>query len=200
MLPLYIHRTSPVHRLPAAAKLAVSLVAGGMLFFVGETWLLVSIFAVVCAFYPMAELPTRTIIRALRPVLVISVIIFAVQLFLAGPEEAVRVVLRLMTLILLTSLVTLTTRFSDMLATLTSASRPFAALGLNPPKFALAAALVIRFIPTLLSDLAEIRQARLARGSRGLRSFGPGPLIIKILRMTDALAAAIAARGFESRN
>jgi biotin transport system permease protein len=139
-------------------------------------------------------------VKSLRPVLIISAIIFGIQLFLVGPQEAVRVVLRLLTLILLTSLVTLTTRFSDMLATLTSASRPLAALGLNPPKFALAAALVIRFIPTLLSDLAEIRQARLARGASGLRSFGPGPLIIKILRMTDALAAAIAARGFESRN
>jgi biotin transport system permease protein len=200
MLPLYIHRTSPVHKLPAGLKLAVSLVAGGVLFFVGELWALAAIFALVCALYPLAQLQTRTILKALRPILIVSAVIFGVQLFLAGPEEAVRVVLRLQTLILLTSLVTLTTRFSDMLAVLTRASRPLALFGLSPPKFALAAALVIRFIPTLLSDLAEIRQARLARGASGLRSFGPGPLIIKILRMTDALAAAIAARGFESRN
>lgn len=200
MLPLHIHRTSPIHRLPAGIKLAASLVAGGLIFFIGDLWLLLLIFAAVCALYAVAELPTLTILRALRPILIISIIIFVVQFFLIDLEEAVRVVLRLMTLILLTSLVTLTTRFSDMLATLTSALRPFAVLGLNPPKFALAAALVIRFIPTLLSDLSEIRNARLARGSRGLRSFGPGPLIIKILRMTDALAAAIAARGFESRN
>lgn len=200
MLPLYIHRTSPIHKLPAGAKLLVSLIAGGLLFFVGKIWLLALILALICALYRLAELPARTILKALRPVLIIGAIIFGVQLFLAGPEEAARVVLRLMSLILLTSLVTLTTRFSDMLATLTRTARPFAALGLSPPKFALAAALVIRFIPTLLSDLAEIRQARLARGASGLRSFGPGPLIIKILRMTDALAAAIAARGFESRN
>lgn len=200
MLPLYIHRKSPVHGLPAGLKLAVSLIAGAMLFLVGEIWLLALILALVCSLYLLAELPARTILKTLRPVLIISVIIFGAQLFLAGPEEAVRVVLRLMTLILLTSLVTLTTRFSDMLTTLTALSRPLAMLGVDPPKFALAAALVIRFIPTLLSDLAEIRQARLARGASALRSFGPGPVIIKILRMTDALAAAIAARGFEGRN
>jgi energy-coupling factor transporter transmembrane protein EcfT len=59
--------------------------------------------------------------------------------------------------------------------------------------------LTIRFIPMLLHDLQEIRQAKLARRARGLRTFGAGPAIVKILRMTDALGDAIAARGFENR-
>lgn len=200
MLPLYIHRTSPIHRLPAGAKLAVSFIAGGLLFFVGKIWLLALILALICALYRLAELPARTILSALRPILIVSIFIFGMQFFLVGPAEAVRVVLRLMSLILLTSLVTLTTRFSDMLAVLSRVSRPLAAIGLSPPRLALMVSLTIRFIPTLLHDLQEIRQAKLARGATAMRAFGAGPLIIKVLRMTDALGYAIASRGFENRD
>ena len=199
MLPLYIHRPSPIHRLPAGAKLMASLAAGTAVFFACELWTIALVLALVCALYRLADLPASAILGALRPVLLVCVLIFGVQFLLAGAEVAAGVVMRLMALVLLTSLVTLTTRFSDMLDVMTRAARPLAAFGLSPPKFALAAGLVIRFIPALLHDLSEIRQARLARQARGLRSFGPGPVIIKILRMTDALAAAISARGFENR-
>jgi biotin transport system permease protein len=199
MLPLYIHRTSPIHQLPPGLKLAASLIAGSAIFFAAELWQITLVLALVCGLYWLAELPAPTIVKALRPVIIVCVLIFAVQLLLSGTEEAARVVMRLMALVLLTSLVTLTTRFSDMLDVLTRTARPLAFLGLSPPKLALATGLVIRFIPTLLHDLSEIRQARLARQASGWRSFGPGPLIVKILRMTDALAGAIAARGFENR-
>lgn len=200
MLPLYIHRTSPVHRLPAGAKLAASFIAGGLLFFVGKIWLLALILGLTCSLYRLAELPARTILTALRPILIIGAIIFIVQLYFAGLEDALLVVIRLMTLILLTSLVTLTTRFSDMLSVLSWATQPFAIIGISPARLALMVSLTIRFIPTLLHDLHEIRQAKLARGATGLRAFGAGPLIIKVLRMTDALGYAITSRGFENRD
>jgi len=121
------------------------------------------------------------------------------QLALSGPLEAVTIVLRITSAILLTSLVTLTTRFSDMLDVLTRAARPLEAVGLEPPKLALMVGLTIRFVPSLLHDLQEIRQAKRARGARGLRAFGAGPVIVRILRMTEALGNAIAARSFENR-
>ena len=51
----------------------------------------------------------------------------------------------------------------------------------------------------LLRDIQEVQHARRTRGASGFSLFGAGPLIIKILRMTDALGSAIAARGFENR-
>lgn len=199
MLPLYIHRASLIHSLPAGFKLACSLLFGTAIFFVSDIWVIATILGLIAGLYWIAHLPARAILTALKPVLIACVLIFAVQMLISGAEEAFRVVMRLIAVILITSLVTLTTRFSNMLDVLTRVARPLSFLGINAPRVALAAGLVIRFIPALLQDLAEIRQARLARQAKGWRSFGPGPLIVKILRMTDALANAISARGFENR-
>jgi len=199
MIPLYVHRESIVHDIPAGRKLIVSLIGGTLIFLCEPLWLQIGILALVLGLYALARLPVATIGGALRPILFVGAIIFALQLALAGPLEAVTIVLRISSAILLTSLVTLTTRFSDMLDVLTRAARPLETVGLEPPKLALMVGLTIRFVPSLLHDLQEIRQAKRARGARGLRAFGAGPVIVRILRMTEALGNAIAARSFENR-
>jgi biotin transport system permease protein len=152
------------------------------------------------ALYALAALPAASLFAALKPVLFVCALLFALQLVFAGPIPAVATVLRVVGLVLLTSLVSLTTRLSDMINTLTRAIRRVAPSAVSAPKLALAIGLTIRFIPMLLSDIQEIQNARKTRGARGFGVLAIGPLIIKILRMTDALGNAIAARGFENRN
>lgn len=199
MLALYIHRESPIHSLGAGVKILISILGSVAIVLVKPLWLLGAVLAAVACLYVLARLPLRSVAVALKPVLLVAAMLFGLQLALAGAFEAATVALRILSLVLLTSLVTLTTRLADMLDVLTRAARPFASLGLSPPKLALAIGLAIRFIPTLLQDLQEIQQARLARRARGPSLLGIGPLIVKILRMTDALGDAIAARGFDSR-
>jgi len=199
MLPLYIHRETAIHHLPAGLKILLSLAGGFALVATSHIALLASLLGAIALLYVAARLPLRAIFTALRPVLIICGFIFALQLALAGWPQAVAAALRIIALVLLTSLVTLTTRLSDMLDTLTSAARGLAPLGIDPPKIALAVGLTIRFIPMLLHDFQEVQNARKTRGGRGFSILAAGPLIIKILRMTDALGNAIAARGFENR-
>lgn len=199
MLALYIHRDSPIHRLGAGAKILISIAGSLAIVLIKPLWLLAAVLIAIACLYPLARLPVRAVAIALKPVLLVGAALFALQWIIAGPAEAATVALRILALVLLTSLVTLTTRLSDMLDVLSRAARPFAAFGLSPPKLALAVGLAIRFIPTLLQDLQEIQQARLARRARGPSLLGIGPLMVKILRMTDALGDAIAARGFDNR-
>ncbi len=199
MIPLYIHRDTFVHRAPAGAKIIVSLTIGATIFFIEPLWLTGSILIGLMSLYGLARLPLASLGAACRPVLLAISIIFALQFALAGFHEALAIVLRILSAVLLASLVTLTTRFSDMLETLTRSASPLARLGLEPARLALAISLAIRFIPTLLKDLSEIRQATRARRATGLRALAAGPLIVKILRMTDAVGNAIASRGFENR-
>lgn len=199
MLPLYIHRDSPIHGLPAAYKILLVIAGSTALVLIGSPWLLAALLAGIGALYPVARLPLKTVALALKPVFLIAAIIFALQLAFAGWTEAIASFMRILALVLLASLATLTTKLSDMLETLTRAARPTAALGLSPPKLALAIGLTIRFIPALLHDWQEIQRARIARGASGFSFLGAGPLIVKILRMTDALGEAIAARGFDNR-
>jgi biotin transport system permease protein len=199
MLALYIHDDSVLHRLPAGAKILIVMAVSAALVLVSSPVILLGLTAGIGGLYVVARLPLAAIAAALKPVLVIAGVIFALQFMLAGWSEAAASLLRILTLVLLASLVTLTTRLSDMLDTLTRAARPLAAFGLSPPKLALAISLTIRFIPAILQDWQEIQRARIARGARRVSFFGAGPVIIKVLRMTDALGDAIAARGFEKR-
>lgn len=199
MLPLYIHRRTTIHRLPAGIKILLSLGGGVALVATNDVARLAVLVGAIILLYAAARLPLAAIFAALRPVLIVCGFIFALQLAVSGLPQAAAASLRIIALVLLTSLVTLTTRLSDMLAALTSAARGLRPLGIDPPKIALAVGLTIRFIPMLLHDMQEVQNARKNRGARGLSIMAAGPLLIKILRMTDALGNAIAARGFENR-
>ncbi len=199
MLPLYIHRDTAIHRFPAGVKILASFLGGCLLFATGGIAVLAGITGATLALYVAARLPLGAVARALRPVLIICAFVFVLQFAFSGLPQAAAVTLRIIALVLLTSLVSLTTRLSDMLDAVSFAARGLAPLGLDPAKLALAVGLTIRFIPMLLHDMQEVQNARKTRGGSSFSVLAAGPLIIKILRMTDALGNAIAARGFENR-
>jgi biotin transport system permease protein len=199
MLRLYIHRETAIHRLAAGVKILLLLAGGFVLVATNDVALLTGLIGAIILLYVAARLPLGVIGAALRPILIVCGFIFALQLAFSGLTQAAVATLRIIALVLLTSLVTVTTRLSNMLDTLTCAVRGLAPLGVNPAEIALAVGLTIRFIPMLLHDMQDVQNARKTRGARGFSVMVAGPLIIKILRMTDALGNAIAARGFENR-
>jgi len=199
MLGLYLHRDSPVHRLPAGVKLAVLLVAAGVVLLWPEPSGLGAAGLLCIALTAVARLPLAALVGQLRPLMVVMMPIFAVQAMLAGWEEGLIVVGRFGVLVLLAALVTLTTRVSDMTDTLERQLRPLCLLGVNAAKLSLMLSLAVRFVPILFDLLQEIRMAQRARG--GERN--PGallvPLTVKTLRMADTLAEALEARGYDPR-
>lgn len=199
MFSLYIPRNSVIHRMSPELKLLLLLVSGAAIFFVHALSLLILGVILAGGLYFVARLPLRTIVFALKPLLFLGTFIFVLQWAFAGWEIASITLLRILSLVLLSSLVTLTTPLSDMIDVITCLARPLSRFGISAPQIALAIALTIRFIPSLLADLQEIQRARLARGAKGPSILAAGPLILKILHMTNALGDAIAARGFENR-
>jgi biotin transport system permease protein len=199
MIALYIHRDSPLHRLPAGIKLAGLAVFGAVVFFLpGLAWQALALI-VVMLLYQVARLPVLEIARAVKPVVVLVAAICAFQWFAVGPLAAATIGAHIITLVLLAALVTLTTPFSAMIDAFSRAAGLARPLGVNPHKVGLATALAVRFIPVLLDDYRAIQAARRARGARSPGVFAVGPLLIKTLRMAGALGEAIEARGFDNR-
>ncbi|MFP3920504.1 MAG: energy-coupling factor transporter transmembrane component T family protein [Dichotomicrobium sp.] len=199
MMALYVHRNSLLHRLSPGVKLAGLALAGAAVFVLpGFVWQ-AAVLAVVILLYRLARLPLAETARALKPVIVLIAAIGLFQLFAAGPLAAAVIAARIITLVLLAALVTLTTPFTAMIDTFARAAALLRPLGVNPHKVGLAAALAVRFIPVLLSDYREIQDARRGRGARSPGLFAAGPLLIKTLRMAGTLADAVEARGFENR-
>jgi biotin transport system permease protein len=190
--------SSALHRLTPATKLVVLAVAGTGLFFIDSSALMLVLAGLALALFPLARLPLRSALAQLRPVAVMGGLIIAAQWWVNDLGSAVLVGARLVALLLLAGLVTLTTRTSAMIETLERGLRPLAALGVNPRTTALALSLSLRFIPLMAQIVSEVREAQRVRGLEHNLLALALPTLIRAVKLTDDLADALEARGFDS--
>lgn len=191
---LYIAGSSPLHRLGAGAKLLGLIVFAAGLFLTNALAFQGAALILVCALYTVGGLGLAIFLRQLRAIAIVVLLVFAAQLWFSDPRSAVAICLRLGTLFLSASLLTLTTTTSDMVDAMErgfSVLRPF---GVDPAKIALALSLAIRFVPVMMTVMHEVREAQRARGMNGNIVRLAVPVVIRALRMTDEIADAIDAR------
>jgi biotin transport system permease protein len=100
-------------------------------------------------------------------------------------------------LLLLALSITFTTRTSDMLDVVEAVLRPLDRTKLvNSSAVALAVSLALRFIPEVFHRYQQIQEAQAARGLHGNPVALVVPLVVRVLRSADDIAAAIDARCF----
>ncbi|MFY0527676.1 energy-coupling factor transporter transmembrane component T family protein [Archangium gephyra] len=196
-LGLYLHRDSPVHAVPAGAKMLGLLAAGTGLLLFSSLPVLSGALVATLGLYALARLRPREVAPVLRLAAFVLVPLLVLHALLSGWVPALEAVLRLAVLLLLATLVSLTTRASDMLDTLERALRPLARFGLNPARLGLLLSLTLRFIPLLATWLREIQEAQRVRGLERNPLAVLVPLLVKTLRTADSLADAIDARCFD---
>ena len=198
MLSLYVPGDSPVHRLPAGTKLVVLFAASVALFAVSGIPVHAAELVAVAGLYRVARLPWRDTLRQLRPALIFLVPIFLFHVVLTDWVLGVETVLRIVVLLLLAVLVTLTTKLSDMIEVIERAARPLRHAGVNPSQAGMMLSMVIRFIPLMMKEAREILEAQRARGLDRSAIALLVPLMIKTLKMADNLSDAIEARGYDA--
>jgi biotin transport system permease protein len=198
-LALYIHKSSPLHRLAPSVKVAALIAAGIAVFLVGNPVWLMLVLAVVAMLYAVARVPLATAARQLRPFALLIGLIFIFHGMFTTWTLGLLVVLRFAVLVLLGMLVSFTTRVSDMIETIERGMAPLAVLGVNPEKVSLALSLALRFIPLLYAQVQEIREAQRVRGLERNFAAIAVPLLVRTLRMAGDLTDAIEARGFDAQ-
>ena len=197
MLSLYVPGRSPIHRLPPGTKLAALAVGSSALFVVsGVAVHAVELFAVL-ALFQVARLPWREVFDQLRPALVFLVPIFLFHVFATDWVLGLETVLRILVLLLLAVIVTLTTKLSDMIDVLERVMHPLRLVGINPSKVGMMLSMVIRLIPLLMREAGEILEAQRARGLDRNAIALLVPLLIKALKMANDLSDAMDARGYD---
>ncbi len=196
-LGLYLHRDSPLHALPAGAKMLALLVAGTGLLFFHALPVVSAALVLTLGLYVLARLRLREAAPVLRLSAFVLGPLFLLQAWVSGWGLALETVLRLAVLLLLATLVSLTTRASDMLESLERVLRPLARFGLRPARLSLLLSLALRFIPLLATWLREIQEAQRVRGLEHHPFAVLVPLLVKTLRTADTLADAIDARCFD---
>ena len=183
-----------LHRVPAFVKLLALALCGSALALVQDWRLLTAGFALASVAYAsMGKLAWQQA-RHLRPIAWVAVMIAAFHAWQGAPEVGVTSALRLMTGLLLASLLTLSTRFDDLLDVLEKALRPLRSVGVPAARLALALALVMRFVAVFHLRWQRLDDAHRARTGRpgGLRLVGP--LTIRALQTAEHVADALTAR------
>ncbi|MCM3762351.1 energy-coupling factor transporter transmembrane protein EcfT [Alkalihalobacillus oceani] len=219
----YVGVTSVLHRLDPRSKL-VSVAILVIMIFLADNWLaggLIIAFALILIF--LSNVPLSFIYRGMKPIflLVLFTVFFHLLLtregevlWTAGPfsiyEHGVRqaafMALRLLTLIVFTSLLTLTTKPIDLTDGLEYLLGPLKKVKLPAHELALMMSIALRFIPTFMQETEKIMKAQMARGvdftSGPLRqrvmAFVPllVPLFISAFKRAEDLALAMEARGY----
>lgn len=191
----YYPGTSVVHRLPTGVKLTLLVVAAALMSWWNTPVRVACALALVVLLYAVARIPPQVLASQLRSLAVLVVVLSVFQVIFAGWERTVVVVGALVALILLASLVTLTTRASQMIDTIVRFCRPLRVFGVDTERMGLALSLGIRST-TVVVDLArQVREAQIARGcGSSLRAFAT-PFLVRALRRADNLGDALVARG-----
>ncbi|ASF08456.1 hypothetical protein NBRGN_098_01500 [Nocardia brasiliensis NBRC 14402] len=198
MIGLYRPGDSLLHRLPAGAKLLLLIAA-----IVAATVLLRSPIQVglaalaVAGLFALARIPWRVAVAQLRPVVWMLLIIAVFQVLITSPARAVVVCGVLLISVALAALVTLTTRVTDLLDTVTRALGPLRRIGVDPERIGLLLALAIRCVPLLAGIVHEVAEARRARGLQWSMTALATPVLVRALRTADAMGEALAARGVD---
>lgn len=194
MIGVFHPGDSLVHRAPALLKLG--LLAALVTAIALQHSVLAGACLVVAGIVALARVPLRLLWRQLVPLLWLLAIAVPVQLLLAGWELAVTVALRLLLAVVLAGVYSLTTPVTETLDAAQTLLRPFRRW-IDPDRVGLALALAIRAIPLLGEIVAEVLDARRARGAEGSIRAVAVPVIVRALRTADHLGEALVARGLD---
>ena len=146
--------TTFIHRLPAGLKLfIVFFVSIGLFYFASLSLAIVSLIFVWCLFF-LAGFSSFKPVFELRKISWLLVALFIIQYFSVNFESAALIVIRLSSLLLLATLVTLTTPFSKMMACFEKLFSFMRVFGVNPAKISLGLSLTLRFI-VIFSDISD---------------------------------------------
>lgn len=192
--------TSPIetwaHPVPAGPKLlALAGVTVGLFALASPLYLLAAVLAVTVLVASGGRAFALDSARMLRPLWPFVLIVGLWHLVTADLAAGLAIVLRMAAAVAAANFVTMTTRLSDMLAVIERLLSPLRALGLSPRPLALALALVIRFIPVMLTRIDTIALAFRARSPRRASWRILMPATLAALDDAEHVADALRARG-----
>lgn len=221
VLGQYYQADSPVHRMDPRVKLLLTIAYIVAVFLADNVVGYVALAAFLFFVVFMSKVPVMRVIRSVKPLLFILAFTFVINLFFTqqgnivfelGPiklrDEGIRrsvyMALRLLFLVMGTSIMTLTTSPIALTDGMESLFSPLKRFRFPAHELAMVMSIALRSIPTLLEETQKIQKAQMARGA----DFESGniiarakamipilvPLFISAFRRADELAMAMESR------
>ncbi|HET7522262.1 MAG TPA: energy-coupling factor transporter transmembrane component T [Bacillales bacterium] len=219
----YVPGDSVIHRLDPRAKLLAVLIYVFIVFLANNaiTYGFLAVFSIGAVM--LSGVPLHYLYKGLRPIIWIILLTFFLHVFMThegelwfrwgwieiyqgGVIRGLYIALRILFLIVVTTLLTLTTTPIDITDGMETLLSPLKRLHLPVHEFALMISISLRFIPTLMEETEKIMKAQTARGTEF--SSGPiqqrvkaiipllVPLFISAFKRAEDLALAMESRGY----
>lgn len=220
----YVEGNSFIHKMDARVKILLILFYIIVLFVISSPAAYFLFAAFTFFFVILSRVPVKFILRGLKPMLFILLFTAVINLFMTagktviwtcpflggiriteeGLVTAVTMVLRLLFLVIGTSILTLTTTPLMLTDGIEKLLKPFEKVKIPSHEIAMMMTIAIRFIPTLSEETEKIMKAQMARGAdfetgnllRRAKAMIPllVPLFISAFRRADELAVAMDSR------
>lgn len=216
----YFPGSSILHRLDPRTKVVLLFFYLVLIFVCRSAISYAILSALTFVLMVLSKVPLRMMLRSLKPLWWIILFTFVIHVFSTPGEELAKVwifsvtwegivqgfyvSLRLVLLILLSSLLTFTTSPLKLTDAMEALLAPFKRIGVPAHELAMMMTIALRFVPTLIQETDRIMKAQQSRGAnftdgsiaKRLRAFVPVlvPLFLSAFRRADDLAMAMEAR------
>ena len=216
----YYSVESSIHKMDPRFKILASTLYLISLFIIQNLYAYALVISFIGLAVLLSKVPVGFVMRGLKPIFMLIIFAFVINIFMTpgdplfkwgiisvsveGVERAFFMALRLILLIVGTSLLTLTTSPIELTDGIEYLLNPLKKIGLPAHELAMMMTIALRFIPTLLEETDKIMKAQMARGadfeSGNIMSRAKAlipllvPLFISAFRRADELAMAMEAR------
>ncbi len=217
----YFPGSSLMHRLDPRVKLLLTIAIIVLIFFVHTYWGYLAVLAMLMLAVACSRISVKFVLKGIKPMWFVILLTFVMNIFFLtgekilwewgiikiyweGIEKAIELAIRLILLVMCSTILTLTTSPKEITDALESLLRPLKAVHFPVHEMALMMSIALRFIPTLMEETDRIMKAQTARGasfdSGGLMEKAKGmipilvPLFVSAFKRADELALAMEAR------
>ncbi|MEG1312596.1 MAG: energy-coupling factor transporter transmembrane component T [Clostridium sp.] len=216
----YYPTNSVIHKLDSRVKLIATFIFMMSLFIINKFWPYVIVLLSLVFVIKLSNIPLKYIAKGIKPLKWIILFTFVINVFFLpgdtiwsfgfmsitkqGLEQALFMAIRLIFLVVGTSLLTLTTSPIELTDGIERLLKPFNKIGMPVHELAMMMTIALRFIPTLLDETDKIMKAQMSRGadfeSKNIISRAKNlvpllvPLFVSAFRRADELAMAMEAR------
>ena len=218
----YVWVDSPLHRMPAAPKFVLLVVAIALVVAARTPVSLCMATALVALLVAVSRVGARRAVGAAWSTRWFCLTIFAMNALLfsaenpiwklgflhltrAGMAQGALVVAHVFLVMVLGALLTATTRPQQLVSGVRDLLRPLSLLGVNTEPAALAVGVTIQFVPTLVRETRYLMRAQSARSGSSSGRLSEQianfvrllvPIFVSAFRRADELSVAMEARGY----
>ena len=183
-----IHRLDPRVKIAAVMLLSITVLRADALIAIAITILIAGITFI-------ARLSPGHLVSAVKPMAIFFALVFVMHLFFTagtpispfplvtyeGLHRGMLLTWRFVFLILSAAILTMTTTPSELMSGIERILRPLRPLGISSHDVAIMVSMVLRFVPALLQELDQIKEAQMARGA----DFKTGNVLARMKRISS---------------